>query len=56
MYKIAVLEGDYSGPEMMEAGLAVLKAATQGTDFQYQTTTYPFGGKGLTKWGIPCHK
>ena len=38
--KIAILQGDYSGPEMMQAGLAVLAAVSQNTDFEYELNQY----------------
>lgn len=39
--KIAVLPGDYIGPEIMEAGLSVLAAVTKGTTFEYRLNTLP---------------
>lgn len=52
-HQIAVLAGDYSGPEMMKAGLAVLAAVSAGTDFKYQLHAYPFGGQGIDQGGDP---
>ncbi|EJE97288.1 3-isopropylmalate dehydrogenase [Liquorilactobacillus mali] len=51
--KIAVLQGDYIGPEIMSAGLEVLEAARQGTDFEYQIHKYNFGGEAIDKCGEP---
>ncbi len=44
MYKIAVLPGDGTGPEVVREGLKVLDAAAKKTGFQYETTTYDWGG------------
>ncbi|MFT9273121.1 MAG: 3-isopropylmalate dehydrogenase [Liquorilactobacillus nagelii] len=51
--KIAVLRGDYIGPEIMKAGLAVLAAATKESDFSYQIIDYPFGGAAIDQTGTP---
>lgn len=53
MNKITVLAGDYIGPEIMDAGLKVLKAATENTDFKYQLAFCPFGGEAIDKCGTP---
>lgn len=50
--KITVLPGDYIGPEIMNAGLAVLKAVSEGT-FDYQIDEQPFGGAGIDQTGDP---
>ncbi|KRL37701.1 3-isopropylmalate dehydrogenase [Liquorilactobacillus uvarum] len=50
---IAVLRGDYIGPEIMEAGLTVLEAASANSNFQYETIDYPFGGEAIDKCGDP---
>ena len=52
-HQITVLAGDYSGPEMMKAGLAVLAAVSAGTDFKYRLHEYPFGGQGIDQGGDP---
>lgn len=44
MYKIAVLPGDGTGPEVVREGLKVLAAAAQKTGFKYETTEYDWGG------------
>lgn len=44
-YKIAVIPGDGTGPEVIREGLKVLKAASQKFGFKYQTTHYDFGGE-----------
>ena len=50
--KITVLPGDYIGPEIMKAGLSVLKAVSRGK-FTYQIDKRPFGGAGIDKKGDP---
>lgn len=44
-YKVAVIPGDGTGPEVIREGLKVLKAASQKFGFKYQTTDYDFGGE-----------
>jgi len=51
--RIAALYGDYSGPEMMRAGLAVLDAVSQKNDFEFQIEAYPFGGEAIDQVGDP---
>ena len=43
-FKIAVLPGDGTGPEVVREGLKVLKAASEVHNFQYETVEYDFGG------------
>ncbi len=43
-YKIAVIAGDGTGPEVINEGLKVLEAAAQKIGFKYQTHPYDFGG------------
>lgn len=43
-YKIAVIAGDGTGPEVINEGLKVLGAAAQKFGFKYQTHAYDFGG------------
>ncbi|TLQ21166.1 3-isopropylmalate dehydrogenase [Lentilactobacillus parafarraginis] len=50
--KITVLPGDYIGPEIMKAGLAVLKAVSED-EFNYQIDEQPFGGAGIDQKGDP---
>ncbi len=50
---ITVLKGDYIGPEIMAAGLAVLAAVTKNTTFQYRLVALPFGGAGIDQAGDP---
>jgi len=43
-YKIAVIPGDGSGPEMVREGVKVLKVAAARFAFSLDFTTFPFGG------------
>jgi 3-isopropylmalate dehydrogenase len=43
-YKIAVIAGDGTGPEVIREGLKVLQAASQKFGFKYTTVEYDFGG------------
>lgn len=43
-YKIAVLPGDGTGPEVVAEGLKVLKAASEVGGFKYTTQEYDWGG------------
>ncbi len=52
-YHIAVLSGDYIGPEIMAGALEVLQAAAAKYDFDYDTTAYPFGGAAIDACGDP---
>jgi len=48
-YKIAVIPGDGTGPEVINEGLKVLEAASQKFGFKYTTETYDFGGDRYLK-------
>jgi 3-isopropylmalate dehydrogenase len=48
-YKIAVIPGDGTGPEVVREGLKVLNAASQKFGFKYQSTNYDFGGERYLK-------
>jgi len=43
-YKIAIIAGDGTGPEVIREGLKVLQAASQKFGFKYTTVDYDFGG------------
>ena len=43
-YKIAVLPGDGTGPEVVAEGLKVLKAAADKFDFNFETENFDWGG------------
>ncbi|MFH1441089.1 MAG: 3-isopropylmalate dehydrogenase [Candidatus Omnitrophota bacterium] len=51
MYKIAVIPGDGTGPEVVNEGLKVLKAVREVYKFEYKTDTYDFGGERYLKTG-----
>ena len=44
MYKIAVIPGDGTGPEVVAEGLKVLAAAAKKFSFDYETTDFNYGG------------
>ncbi len=50
-YKIAVIPGDGTGPEVVAEGLKVLRAAAANRGFTYSTTTYDFGGERYLRTG-----
>jgi len=50
-YKIAVIPGDGTGPEVINEGLKVLKAASGIYEFGYETKTFDFGGARYLKTG-----
>jgi 3-isopropylmalate dehydrogenase len=51
MYKIAVIGGDGTGPEVVAEGLKVMKAAGEKFGFQYETKDFDFSGKRYLKTG-----
>jgi len=50
-YKIAVVPGDGTGPEVVREGLKVLEAAADKFDFKYETVKYDLGGERYLKTG-----
>jgi len=50
-YKIAVIPGDGTGPEVVTEGLKVLEAVASKYNFKYETTNYDFGGDRYLKTG-----
>jgi len=48
-YKIAVIPGDGTGPEVIKEGLKVLEAVSQKCGFKYETVNYDFGGARYLK-------
>lgn len=50
-YKIAVIGGDGTGPEVVAEGLKVLQAVAQNNNFTYETVNYDFGGERYMKTG-----
>jgi 3-isopropylmalate dehydrogenase len=51
MYKIAVMPGDGTGPEVVCEGLKVLKAVSEKVNFTYETVQFDFGGEHYKKTG-----
>jgi 3-isopropylmalate dehydrogenase len=51
MFKIAVIPGDGTGPEVIQEGLKVLKYASQKYNFQYEAKIFDFGGERFLKTG-----
>jgi len=51
MYKIAVVAGDGTGPEVVAEGLKVLEAVATKKDFKYELAHYDFGGQRYMKTG-----
>ena len=45
MYKIAVIPGDGTGPEVTVEAVKVLKAAADKFDFKVELTEFDFGGE-----------
>ncbi len=50
-YKIAVIPGDGTGPEVIAEGLKVLKAASEKFRFKYESVHYDLGGQRYLKTG-----
>jgi len=51
MYKLAVIPGDGTGPEVIREGLKVLKAVSEKKGFSCETRHYDFGGERYLKTG-----
>jgi 3-isopropylmalate dehydrogenase len=52
-FKIAVLPGDFIGPEVIDATIEVLDAVTPGFGLKLEYTRLPFGGNALESHGHP---
>ncbi|MFH1519111.1 MAG: 3-isopropylmalate dehydrogenase [Candidatus Omnitrophota bacterium] len=50
-YKIAVIPGDGTGPEVVKEGLKVLEAAASKYGLKYESVNYDFGGERYLKTG-----
>jgi 3-isopropylmalate dehydrogenase len=50
-YKIAVIPGDGTGPEVVREGMKVLEAASRKFNFKYESKTFDFGGERYLKTG-----
>jgi len=51
MYRIAVIPGDGTGPEVIREGLKVLEAVSRQCNFKYETRIFDFGGERYLKTG-----
>ena len=51
MYKIAIIPGDGTGPEVVREGLKVLDAVSKKNGFKFETVEYDFGGERYLKTG-----
>ncbi len=52
MYKIAVMPGDGTGPEVVREGMKVLEAASKVCGFKYEAHTLDYGGDRYLKTGV----
>ncbi|MBW2123847.1 MAG: 3-isopropylmalate dehydrogenase, partial [Deltaproteobacteria bacterium] len=50
-YRIGVIPGDGTGPEVVAEGLKVLEAAAGKADFRYDLVRYDFGGERYLRTG-----
>lgn len=50
-YRLGVIPGDGTGPEVVREGLKVLEAVSKKSGFSYTTIFYPFGGEHYLKTG-----
>ncbi|MDP8212160.1 MAG: 3-isopropylmalate dehydrogenase [Candidatus Zapsychrus exili] len=50
-YKLAIIPGDGTGPEVINEGLKVLEAISEKCNFKYETVNYDFGGERYLKTG-----
>ena len=50
-YRIAVIPGDGTGPEVVAEGLKVLKALAEKMDITYDLIHYDFGGEKYLRTG-----
>jgi len=51
VYKIAVIPGDGTGPEVVDEGLKVMSAVADKFGFKYETGTFDFGGERYKRTG-----
>jgi 3-isopropylmalate dehydrogenase len=51
MYKIAVIAGDGTGPEVIREGIKVLEAVSAKYKIKFEFTKFPFGGENYMKTG-----
>ena len=50
-FRIAVIPGDGTGPEVASEGIKVLEAAASGTDLELTFVSYDFGGNRYLRTG-----
>ncbi|MCK5227633.1 MAG: 3-isopropylmalate dehydrogenase, partial [Desulfobulbaceae bacterium] len=50
-YKIALMPGDGTGPEVVDEGVKVLDAAAKKFDFSLEYTHFDYGGDRYLKTG-----
>lgn len=50
-YKIAIIPGDGTGPEVIAEGLKVLKVAAHACEFKFETVHFDFGGARYLRTG-----
>ncbi|MEW5909900.1 MAG: isocitrate/isopropylmalate family dehydrogenase, partial [Thermodesulfobacteriota bacterium] len=48
-YRIGIIPGDGTGPEVVAEGVKALDAASQRAGFIYESIYYPFGGEHYLK-------
>ncbi|MBU0710106.1 MAG: 3-isopropylmalate dehydrogenase, partial [Candidatus Omnitrophica bacterium] len=51
MYRIAVIPGDGTGPEVVREGLKVLEVVSKKFGFKYESKIFDFGGDYYLKTG-----
>ncbi|RKY58911.1 MAG: 3-isopropylmalate dehydrogenase [Candidatus Latescibacterota bacterium] len=51
MYRIAVIPGDGTGPEVVREGLKALEAVSEKVGFKYEAVEYDFGGERYLRTG-----
>ncbi len=51
LYKVAVIPGDGTGPEVVVEGLKALEAIADKADLKYEVTTFDFGGERYKRTG-----
>ncbi|MFH2138853.1 MAG: 3-isopropylmalate dehydrogenase [Candidatus Omnitrophota bacterium] len=52
MYKIAVMPGDGTGPEVIDEGLKVLEKVSKMFGFEYELTNFNYGGDRYIETGV----
>ncbi|MDD5454285.1 MAG: 3-isopropylmalate dehydrogenase [Candidatus Ratteibacteria bacterium] len=55
-YRIAVIPGDGTGPEVIREGMKVIEAASKKFGFSYEAKTFDFGGERYLKTGKTLDK